>query len=97
MRGKNPFRGEEIGGRLVLLDANTLLLTLGEHGFSGIEGAVAYAQDPQASYGKTIRIDLRTHASSIEHARTPQSAGTVRGAGRPHLGNGACVRKAATS
>ena len=36
MRGKNPFRGEEIGGRLALLDANTLLLTLGDHGFSGI-------------------------------------------------------------
>ena len=43
MRGKNPFRGEEIGGRLVLLDANTLLLSLGDHGFSGIEGAVAFA------------------------------------------------------
>jgi aldose sugar dehydrogenase len=74
MRGKNPFRGEEIGGRMMLLDANTLLLTVGEHGFSGIEGAVAFAQDPQASYGKTIRIDLRTHASSINSLghRNPQ-------------------------
>jgi aldose sugar dehydrogenase len=57
MRGKNPFRGEEIGGRLMLLDAQTLLLTVGEHGYSGIEGSVAFAQDPQASYGKSIRID----------------------------------------
>ena len=74
LRGKNPFRGEEIGGRMALLDANTLLLTLGDHGFSGVEGAVAYSQDPQASYGKTIRIDLRTHASSINTLghRNPQ-------------------------
>lgn len=74
MRGKNPFRGEEIGGRLVLLDANTLMLSLGDHGFSGIEGSPAYAQDPQATYGKTIRIDLRTHATSFNTLghRNPQ-------------------------
>jgi cytochrome c2 len=74
MRGKNPFRGEEIGGRLMLLDAQTLLLTVGEHGYSGIEGSVAFAQDPAASYGKSIRIDLRTRTSSIETLghRNPQ-------------------------
>jgi aldose sugar dehydrogenase len=74
LRGKNPFRGEEIGGRMMLLDANTLLLTQGDHGFSGIEGSPAYAQDPQATYGKTIRIDLRTHASSLNTLghRNPQ-------------------------
>lgn len=74
MRGKNPFRGEEIGGRLVLLDVNTLMFSQGDHGFSGIEGGPAYAQDPQATYGKTIRIDLRTHAVSINTRghRNPQ-------------------------
>jgi cytochrome c2 len=74
MRGKNPFRGEEIGGRLVLLDADTLLLSLGDHGFSGIEGSPAYAQDEQAMYGKTLRIDLRTHAVSFNTLghRNPQ-------------------------
>jgi cytochrome c2 len=74
MRGKNPFRGEEIGGRMMLLDANTLLLSQGDHGFSGIEGGPAYAQDPQATYGKTIRIDLRTHATSLHTLghRNPQ-------------------------
>ncbi|HKS54773.1 MAG TPA: PQQ-dependent sugar dehydrogenase, partial [Steroidobacteraceae bacterium] len=67
-------RGEEIGGRLMLLDANTLLLSQGDQGFSGIEGSPAYAQDPQATYGKTIRIDLRTHAASINTLghRNPQ-------------------------
>jgi aldose sugar dehydrogenase len=74
MRGKNPFRGEVIGGRMMLLDANTLLLALGDHGYSGIEGSVVFAQDPSASYGKTIRIDLRTRASSIDTLghRNPQ-------------------------
>jgi cytochrome c2 len=59
-RGKNPFRGEEIGGKLALLDSNTLLLTLGDLGFSGTESLQAFAQDPSAAYGKTIRIDVRT-------------------------------------
>lgn len=74
MRGKNPFRGEEIGGRLALLDANTLLVTLGDHGFSGIEGDRAFAQDRQASYGKTLRIDLRTRSASLNTLghRNPQ-------------------------
>jgi cytochrome c2 len=57
-RGKNPFKGEEIGGRLALLDDRTLMLTLGDQGFSGIESLQAFAQDPQADYGKTIRIDI---------------------------------------
>jgi len=74
MRGKNPFRGEEIGGRLALLDASTLLLTQGDHGFSGIEGAVAFSQDPRATFGKTLRIDLRTHRASVNTLghRNPQ-------------------------
>jgi aldose sugar dehydrogenase len=59
-RGKNPFRGEEIGGKLALLDSNTLLLTLGDMGFSGTESLQAFAQDPGAAYGKTIRIDVAT-------------------------------------
>jgi cytochrome c2 len=74
LRGKNPFRGEEVGGRLALLDANTLLLSLGDQGFSSIESGPAYAQDPQAMYGKTLRIDLRTHAiafNTLGH-RNPQ-------------------------
>jgi len=73
-RGKNPFRGEEIGGRLALLDDHTLLLTLGDQGFSGTESLQAFSQDPQAAYGKTIRLDLARGTSStftIGH-RNPQ-------------------------
>lgn len=73
-RGKNPFRGEEIGGRMALLDDSTLLLTLGDHGFYGAESVQAYSQDPEADYGKTIRIDLNTHESRIytQGHRNPQ-------------------------
>ncbi|MDY6945862.1 MAG: PQQ-dependent sugar dehydrogenase [Pseudomonadota bacterium] len=64
-RGKNPFRGEEIGGKLLLLEADKLLLTLGDQGFSGIESTQAFSQDPAADYGKTILIDLTTRQHSI--------------------------------
>ena len=64
-RGKNPFRGEEIGGRLAFLDDSTLLLTLGDQGFSGLESPHAFSQDPDAAYGKTIRIDLASGAGSV--------------------------------
>ncbi len=64
-KGKNPFKGEEVGGRLALLDENTLLLTVGDHGFYGLESLELFAQDPQGSYGKTIRIDLTTRRAEI--------------------------------
>lgn len=73
-RGKNPFKGEEVGGRLALLDDSTLLLTLGDQGFSGTESLQAFAQDPQAAYGKTIRIDLTdgSHRIYTTGHRNPQ-------------------------
>jgi cytochrome c2 len=73
-RGKNPFHGEESGGRMALLNDHTLLLTLGDHAFYGGESLQAFAQDPQASYGKTIRIDLdaRTSRTYTLGHRNPQ-------------------------
>jgi cytochrome c2 len=64
-RGKNPFRGEEIGGAMVLLEGNKLLLTVGDSGFSGIESNQIFAQDPAADFGKTILIDLDTREHRI--------------------------------
>jgi len=73
-RGKNPFQGEEIGGRLLLLDGGKLLLTLGDQGFSGIDSVQAFSQDPHADYGKTVLIDLATREHRIFTAghRNPQ-------------------------
>lgn len=72
--GRQPFQGEDVGGRMALLDANTLLLTTGEHGLSGLESSFIPAQDPEAHYGKTIAIDLTSHTArvySLGH-RNPQ-------------------------
>lgn len=65
MRGKNPFQGEEIGGRMELLDARTILLTVGDMGFSGMDAWQRLAQDPGASYGKTLRVDLDSGKSEL--------------------------------
>jgi hypothetical protein len=64
-RGKNPFKGEEIGGKLLLMDGGKLLLTLGDQGFSGIESTQVFAQDPNADYGKTHLIDLATREHRV--------------------------------
>lgn len=74
MRGKNPFKGEEVGGRLAFLDDDALLLTVGDHGFHGLASHDLFAQDPNGAYGKTMRIDLRSgHAEvfTVGH-RNPQ-------------------------
>lgn len=64
-RGKNPFRGEEIGGRMQLLAGDQLLITIGDQAFSGIESVQAFSQDPAVDYGKTLLIDLVTHERRI--------------------------------
>lgn len=64
-RGKNPFRGEEIGGEMLLLEGNKLLLTVGDSGFAGVEANQIFAQDPAADFGKTILIDLATHEHRV--------------------------------
>jgi cytochrome c2 len=64
-RGKNPFRGEEIGGEMVLLEGNKLLLTVGDSGFAGLESTQVLSQDPAADFGKTILIDLATHEHRV--------------------------------
>lgn len=64
-RGKNPFKGEEVGGQMLLMEGGKLLLTLGDQGFSGIESTQTFSQDPAADYGKTLLIDLATRERRI--------------------------------
>jgi len=61
----DPFHGYQIGGKMVLLDDHRLLLTIGDHEFDGVYASEMLPQDRSASYGKTILIDLDTHAASI--------------------------------
>lgn len=53
-----PFVGYFGGGRMALLSSDTLLLTVGDFGFDGLASVHAYAQDPSASYGKTVAINI---------------------------------------
>jgi cytochrome c2 len=61
----NPFAGMEIGGRLSFLDDHRLLLTLGDHDFTGVETKQMFSQDPAVSYGKTILIHLDDGSSEM--------------------------------
>ncbi len=65
LHANNPFGGMEIGGRMALIGDDALLLTVGDHDFSGLETGRMLAQDPQALYGKTILINLKDRTSEI--------------------------------
>jgi len=53
------------GGRMQLLDPQTLLLTVGDFGFDGVASVDATAQDPASSYGKTIAINIADGRASV--------------------------------
>jgi len=53
-----PFVGYFGGGRMALLDAQTLLLTVGDFGFDGVASFEVHPQNPATSYGKTIAINI---------------------------------------
>jgi cytochrome c2 len=52
------FVGYFGGGRMALLGPQTLLLTVGDFGFDGVASLGVPSQDPAASYGKTIAINI---------------------------------------
>lgn len=60
-----PFVGYFGGGRMALLDPQTLLLTVGDFGFDGLASVEAQSQDPTTSYGKTIAIDIADGHASV--------------------------------
>ncbi len=65
-RGKNPFRGEEIGGEMVAAGRKqTAADGSATAGFAGIESNQVFAQDPATDFGKTIMIDLATREHRI--------------------------------
>jgi len=60
-----PFVGYFGGGRMALLDAETLLLTVGDFGFDGLASVEIQAQDPATSYGKTVAINIRDGRTTL--------------------------------
>lgn len=68
------FGGLQHGGKMALLDADTLLLTVGDHEFDGYYAERALPQALDNHYGKTLSISLATgehELFSIGH-RNPQ-------------------------
>ncbi|MGE0114215.1 MAG: PQQ-dependent sugar dehydrogenase [Steroidobacteraceae bacterium] len=57
VKGK-PFEGWESGGRMALINDHELLLTVGDHGFDGVDRLPALPQDMASSYGKIMLIPL---------------------------------------
>jgi hypothetical protein len=72
---------DESGGRMAR-HPQGLLLSVGDHGFNGLEDTPAFSQDPGVSYGKILLIDEAGKAApfSIGH-RNPQGL-TVANDGR---------------
>mgnify|MGYP002630569232 CR=1 FL=1 len=73
-RHGNPFGGLQIGGRLVHLDDDHLLLTVGDHEFDGWTAEPSVPLDPAMDYGKILKINKESGESehyTIGH-RNPQ-------------------------
>lgn len=68
------FEGNETGGRMALRDPQTLLLTLGDADFNGVNDERMWAQDPHVDYGKILAIDIASGRSRIYTmgSRNPQ-------------------------
>jgi cytochrome c2 len=69
-----PFVGYFGGGRMTLIDTQTLLLTVGDFGFDGLASFEAQSQNPATAYGKTIAINItdgRATLFTLGH-RNPQ-------------------------
>ncbi len=57
--------GLESGGRLALLNAQTLLVSIGDHQFDGVRSKLQAAQDPDIDLGKVVAVDLQSRHSRI--------------------------------
>lgn len=59
------FAGMEGGGRLVMVDSDTLLLSVGDYQFDGISHPTMAAMDPALDLGKVIEISIPDRQGQI--------------------------------
>jgi cytochrome c2 len=73
-RRGDRFKGADSGGRMVLLDDNRLLFSVGDYQVDGWNREEILAQKDNVAYGKTMLIDLDTGAATIYSSghRNPQ-------------------------
>ena len=73
-RRGDRFKGADSGGRMVMLDDNRLLFSVGDYQVDGWNRAEILAQNNDVAYGKTVQIDLDTGAATIFSSghRNPQ-------------------------
>ncbi len=59
------FHGEESGGKMIWRDANTILMTTGDHHFDGWNSTEIAPQDPASDYGKTLLINIDSGLATV--------------------------------
>jgi cytochrome c2 len=72
--GTSMFAGHQSGGRIVQTTPDTLVLTVGDFEYDGVNRTPVYPQDTTSDYGKIIEVNLKTGAKkmlSMGH-RNPQ-------------------------
>lgn len=77
--GEQADRG---GGRLAHLPPQGILVTVGDHGFDGLEGVASFPQDPASSYGKVMLLDRKGGAVPFSVGHRNQQGMTVDSQGR---------------
>lgn len=81
---------------MALLNPETLLLTVGDFGFDGAASVHAYAQDPAASYGKTLAINITDGNTTILRLVTETRKASI-SIGLERFGRPSMARRAATN
>jgi glucose/arabinose dehydrogenase len=61
----HKFMGHQSGGRMIQLDPQHILLSVGDFAFDGFNAELKASQDMSMAYGKTIEIDLRTGTGRV--------------------------------
>lgn len=69
-----PFEGHFSGGRIARFGANQVLFSTGDHGWVGLRGYPALAQDDDSTLGKVLLVNLSTNEVSVfaKGFRNPQ-------------------------
>jgi hypothetical protein len=74
-------QADRSGGRLARIDRG-ILLTVGDHGFDGLEGVEAFPQEPDNSYGKILLIDQAGTATTFSVGHRNQQGLAIDSQGR---------------